>query len=74
MQDALIPYVRNMGSRACYARKPTIISINLIGLLSRTIQQYSPTGEWIMCELGIFPIFFTERPFKIRQNTRADFF
>ena len=24
---------------------------NLIGSLSRTIQQYSPPSEWIMCEL-----------------------
>ena len=30
---------------------------NLIGSLSWTIQQYSPPGEWIMCELGVFPIF-----------------
>ena len=30
---------------------------SLIGSLSRTIQQYSPPSEWIMCELGIFPIF-----------------
>ena len=30
---------------------------NLIGLLSRTIQQYSPPSEWIMCELHFFPIF-----------------
>ena len=30
---------------------------NLIGSLSRTIQQYSPPSEWIMCELGFFPIF-----------------
>ena len=29
---------------------------NLIGSLSRTIQQYSPPGEWIMRELGVFPI------------------
>ena len=29
---------------------------NLIGSLSRTIQQYSPPSEWIMCELGVFPI------------------
>ena len=33
---------------------------NTIGLLSRTIQQYSPPSEWIMCELGVFPIFFGE--------------
>ena len=47
---------------------------NTIGLLSRTIQQYSPPSEWIMCELGVFPIFFLERSFKSRQNPRADFF
>ena len=29
---------------------------NLIGSLSRTIQQYSPPSEWIMCELGFFPV------------------
>ena len=34
---------------------------NLIGSLSRTIQQYSPPSEWIMCELLVFPIFFKER-------------
>ena len=28
---------------------------NLIGSLSRTIQQYSPPSEWITCELGFFP-------------------
>ena len=33
---------------------------NLIGSLSRTIQQYSPPSEGIMCELGVFPIFFLE--------------
>ena len=26
---------------------------NLTGSLSRTIQQYSPPNEWIMCELGV---------------------
>ena len=31
---------------------------NMIGSLSRTIQQYSPSSEWIMCELGVLPIFF----------------
>ena len=30
---------------------------NLIGSLSRTIQQYSPTSKLIMFELGVFPIF-----------------
>ena len=47
---------------------------NLIGSLSRTIQQYSPPSEWIMCELGVFPVFFRERSFKSRQNPRVDFF
>ena len=47
---------------------------NLIGSLSRTIPQYSPPSEWIMCELGFFAIFFRERSFKSRQNLRVDFF
>ena len=29
---------------------------SLIGSLSQTIQQYSPPREWIMCDLGFFPI------------------
>ena len=29
---------------------------NLIGPLSRTIQQYSPPSEWIMRELGFFRV------------------
>ena len=29
----------------------------MIGSLSQTIQQYSPPSEWIMCELGVFPVF-----------------
>ena len=47
---------------------------NLIGFLSRTVQQYSPPSEWIMCELGVFPNFFRERSVKSRQNPRVDFF
>ena len=47
---------------------------NLIGWLSRTVQQYSPPSEWIMCELGFSPIFFRERSVKSRQNPRVDFF
>ena len=47
---------------------------NLIGSLSQTIPQYSPPSEWIMCELGFFPIFFRERSFESRQNLRVDFF
>ena len=38
---------------------------NLIGSLSRTIQQYSPSSEWIMCELGLFPIFLENDLLKV---------
>ena len=38
---------------------------NLIGSLSRTIQQYSPPSEWIMCELGVFPIFLENNLLKV---------
>ena len=71
-------------SKAMRARGIIVISIytlsdlgdlsNLIGSLSRTIEQYSPPSEWIMCELGVFPVFFRERSFKSRQNPSADFF
>ena len=37
-------------------------------------EQYSPPSDWIMCELGFFPIFLRERFFKSRQNPRVDFF
>ena len=47
---------------------------NLIGSLSRTIQQYSPPREWIMCELGAFPNFLRKRSFKNRQNPWVDGF
>ena len=30
---------------------------NLIDSLSRTILQHSPPREWIMCKIGVFPIF-----------------
>ena len=33
---------------------------NLIGSLSRTIQQYSPPSEWIMCDLGFLPTFLAK--------------
>ena len=42
---------------------------NVIGSLSRSIQQYSPPSEWIMCELGVLPIFLEND-----QNPKADFF
>ena len=38
---------------------------NLIGSLSLTIQQYSPPREWIMCELGVFPIFLENDLLKV---------
>ena len=45
----------------------TLVSTNhassnpgMIGLLSRAIQEYPPPSEGIMCELGVFPIFFLE--------------
>ena len=47
---------------------------NLIVSLSRTIQQYSPPNDQIMCELSVFPIFFRERCLKSQQNPGADFF
>ena len=38
---------------------------NLIGSLSRTIKQYSPPSEWIMWELGFFPIFLENDLLKV---------
>ena len=38
---------------------------SLIGSLSRTIQQHSPPSEWIICELGIFPIFLENDLLKV---------
>ena len=47
---------------------------NLIGLLSRTIQQYSPPSEWIMCELGVFPIFSENDLLKVDKILGLTFF
>ena len=47
---------------------------NLIGSLSRTIQQYSPPSEWIMCELGFFPIFLENNLLKVDKNLGLTFF
>ena len=47
---------------------------NLIGSLSRTIQQYSPPSEWIMCELGIFPIFLENDLLKVDKILGLTFF
>ena len=47
---------------------------NLIGSLSRTIQQYSPPSEWIMCELGFFPIFLGKDLLKVDKILGLTFF
>ena len=47
---------------------------NLIGSLSRTIQQYSPPSEWIMCELGVFPIFLENDLLKVNKILGLTFF
>ena len=47
---------------------------NLIGSLSRTIQQYSPSSEWIMCELGVFPIFLENDLLKVDKILGLTFF
>ena len=46
---------------------------NLIGSLSRTIQQYSPPSEWIMCELGVFPICLENDLLKVDKILRLIF-
>ena len=38
---------------------------NLIGSLSRNIQQYSTPSEWIMCEVGVFPTFLESDLLKV---------
>ena len=47
---------------------------NLIGSLSRTIQQYSPPSEWIMCEPGVFPIFLENDLLKVDKTRGLTFF
>ena len=47
---------------------------NLIGSLSRTIQQYSPPSEWTMCELGVFPIFLENDLLKVDKILGLTFF
>ena len=41
---------------------------NLIGSLSRTIQQYSPPSQWIMCELGFLPILLEKALLKVDKR------
>ena len=45
---------------------------NLIG--SRTIQQYSPPSEWIMCEFGFFAIFLEKDLLKVDKVLGLTFF
>ena len=47
---------------------------NLIGSLSRTIQQYSPPRERIMCELGFFPILLEKDLLKVDKILGLTFF
>ena len=48
---------------------------NLIGSLSRTIQlKYSLPSEWIMCELGVFPIFLENDLLKVDKILGLTFF
>ena len=47
---------------------------NLIGLLSRTIEQYSPPSEWIMCELAFFLIFLENDLLKVDKILGLTFF
>ena len=47
---------------------------NLIGSLSWIIQQYSPLSEWIMCELGVFPIFVENDLLKVDKILGLTFF
>ena len=47
---------------------------NLIDSLSRTIQQYSPPSEWIMCKLGVFPIFLENDLLKVDKILSLTFF
>ena len=47
---------------------------NLVGSLSRTIQQYSHPSEWIMCEHVFFPIFLEKDLLKVDKILGLTFF
>ena len=47
---------------------------NLIGSLSRTIQQYSTPSEWITYELGVFPVFLENDLLKVDRILGLTFF
>ena len=42
--------------------------------VNETIQQYSPPSEWIMCELGFFPIFLEKDLLKVDKILGLTFF
>ena len=46
---------------------------NLIGLHA-IVQQYSPPSEWIMCKLGVFPIFLENDLLKVDKILGLTFF
>ena len=80
--DKLHPLVQwnpiNMDSQTVHISIYTLSDLgdlsNLIGLLSQTIQQYSPPSEWIMCELGVFPIFLENDLLKVNKILGLTFF
>ena len=45
----------------------------LVRYISRTIQQYSPPSEWIMCKLGFFPIFLENDLLKVDKILELTF-
>ena len=57
---SLIIDIKGINSSSIYTRGHLGDLSNLIGSLSRTIQQYSPPSEWIMCEQSVFFPFFQE--------------
>ena len=57
-----------------YTHSVVLLRSNLIGSLSRTTKQYSPPREWIMCELGVFPIFLENDLLKVDKILGLTFF
>ena len=67
---SLIIAIKGINSSSIYTRGHLGDFSNLIGSLSRTIQQYSPPSEWIMCELGVLPIFSREEERSFKSGKR----
>ena len=59
---------------AIYTRSDLRVKSSMIGSRSRAIQQYSPPSEWIMCELGVFPIFLENDLSKLDEILGMTFF